>query len=230
MDNTPPQNNIRAVRKAQKLTLEKVAEITGLSETYLSRIESGARPGSRSALTKIAKALGQSISALLESSPENALKPPQPITKVVQIKGDVRAGNFMPAEDLMIDTGEFIPVSNTDCPGGHEYFALNVVGNSMNLVFQEGTTLVCCPLDTYEADLVSGKYVIVRRNRNGESELTVKELLIRPNGSHSLIPRTDDVDLQGAVTIDPDDHRQFDDGGAPPIEIIAVVVWAGRKY
>ncbi|WP_084732865.1 helix-turn-helix domain-containing protein [Roseovarius marisflavi] len=49
---------IRSARKRAGLTLTQMAERTGLSGAYLSEIETGKKPGSVSALNKIADASG----------------------------------------------------------------------------------------------------------------------------------------------------------------------------
>lgn len=50
-------NRIRSVRKAKALTLEEMAEETGISTSYLSRIESGGRGLSLESVIKIARFL-----------------------------------------------------------------------------------------------------------------------------------------------------------------------------
>jgi transcriptional regulator with XRE-family HTH domain len=59
-------SRIRKLREARGWSQGQLAEEAGLSQTYLSRIESGGRPGSVQALRKIAAALEVGISELFE--------------------------------------------------------------------------------------------------------------------------------------------------------------------
>ena len=61
---------LRTLRRERGWRLEDLAERTGLSKAYLSRLESGERQPSLTALFGIAKAYGVSFSALFEPEPE----------------------------------------------------------------------------------------------------------------------------------------------------------------
>ena len=54
-----------AFRDHQGLTLGDLSEKTGIARGYLSEIERGLKPGSASALARIAKALGTTIDVLV---------------------------------------------------------------------------------------------------------------------------------------------------------------------
>ena len=56
---------IRAFREHQGLTLRELSGRSGVALSYLSEIEHGRKPGSISALTRIAEALGVTIDALV---------------------------------------------------------------------------------------------------------------------------------------------------------------------
>ena len=56
---------IPAFRNHQGVTLQGLSEKTGLAVSYLSEIERGIKPGSASALARIAGALGTTIDVLL---------------------------------------------------------------------------------------------------------------------------------------------------------------------
>lgn len=62
------RNRVREIRKSRGLTLEKLAEKTGLSVSQLSRIEKHDRGWSVTSLPKIAKALNVDIGELLDAS------------------------------------------------------------------------------------------------------------------------------------------------------------------
>ena len=56
---------IQAFRSHQGMTLRELSERTGLASGYISEIERGLKPGSASALTRIASALGTTIDVLV---------------------------------------------------------------------------------------------------------------------------------------------------------------------
>ncbi|MDE2838643.1 MAG: helix-turn-helix transcriptional regulator [Chloroflexota bacterium] len=62
------EHAVRAFRLHRRLTLRELAEKTGLAASYLSEIECGVKPGSLSAYSLIAGALGTTIDALASSS------------------------------------------------------------------------------------------------------------------------------------------------------------------
>ncbi len=56
---------IRAFRDHQGMTLRELSKRTGIALGYLSEIERGLKPGSASALARIASALGTTIDVLV---------------------------------------------------------------------------------------------------------------------------------------------------------------------
>ena len=56
---------VLAFRNNQGLSLQELSERTGLAVSYLSEIERGIKPGSASALARIAAALGTTIDVLV---------------------------------------------------------------------------------------------------------------------------------------------------------------------
>ena len=58
---------ILAFRAHQGITLRELSERTGIASGYLSEIERGLKPGSASALARIADALGTTIDVLVNT-------------------------------------------------------------------------------------------------------------------------------------------------------------------
>jgi transcriptional regulator with XRE-family HTH domain len=65
-------SRLHVMRESRDWTLESLAERTGLSKAYLSRLEAGNRQPSIAALCAISKALGVSIASLFEQPDEKA--------------------------------------------------------------------------------------------------------------------------------------------------------------
>ncbi len=61
------QNPIRAFRDHVGLTLRELSQKTGISASHLSEMERGLKPGSASALSRIADALGTTIDVLISA-------------------------------------------------------------------------------------------------------------------------------------------------------------------
>jgi transcriptional regulator with XRE-family HTH domain len=61
-------NKIRQLRQEKKLTIEKFAEITDFTASYISQLERNKLEPSLTALTKISKALGVSLYYFLEEN------------------------------------------------------------------------------------------------------------------------------------------------------------------
>lgn len=62
--------NIYNLRKKRKITLDKLADLTGLTKGYLSKIERSKKAPPYSTLNKIAIAFGVDAASLLEESPQ----------------------------------------------------------------------------------------------------------------------------------------------------------------
>ena len=88
MDLAAIGSRLRALRRERGWRLEDLAERTGLSKAYLSRLESGERQPSLTALFGLARAYGMSFSALFEPEPEA-----QSLAVVRADGGGVRRGN-----------------------------------------------------------------------------------------------------------------------------------------
>ena len=59
---------VKVWREHRGLTARALAQVAGVSASYLSQIESGAKPGSTTALGKLARALGLQIDDLIAES------------------------------------------------------------------------------------------------------------------------------------------------------------------
>ena len=64
---------IREMRKEKKLTIYELAKSSGISKSYLSKIERAADPPPLSTLYNIAKALNSSVSDLLGEKPQGGM-------------------------------------------------------------------------------------------------------------------------------------------------------------
>lgn len=136
------------------------------------------------------------------------------------VKGSVAAGQWVealewPREDWQRLTGR--PDINFSTE--HRFF-LRVVGDSMNLLYPEGTFVECVSVFA-EPEIVPGKRVVVVRERDdGMIEATVKEL-VELEGRPWLTPRSSNPSHQAFALDEPEP-------GITEVRIIAVVVASVR--
>lgn len=168
-----------------------------------------------STVFKLADALGVSASSLLDDGMELLPAGPQ-----LFLKGEVAAGAWKeaiewPHDDWQAMTGR--PDISADPE--HRFF-LRVCGDSMNLVYPEGTLIEC--VSTFgRAEPAPGKRVVVMRKRRDQMfEATVKEL-VEDDGQLWLVPRSSNP-IHAAINLKaPDDNIE-------ETSIIAVVVSSVR--
>lgn len=148
--------------------------------------------------------------------------------RMVDIIAPVQAGVWQTSFEYPMTNRRQIPLS-TNLPDA-EYFAVEVVGESMNLLYLPGTILVC--LSPYELNgaIRDGDSVIVQRIKDGEYEATVKVLSIdATTGRAYLLPKSSHPDHQTPITIPwPFVGGRDPKTGIEKIEIIGVVIEAHK--
>lgn len=171
-------------------------------------------------LRKLAAAAGMDLPSNLKSAD---LVDISPIERSIPVLGEVRAGSFVRIPDDPEIT-EWLPMEVPEYRGA-SLFALRVVGRSMDLIYPDGTYVVCIP--AAQAGLQEGDCVVVRRRDGaGRSETTLKQIERRRDGSYILQPRSSDPEHQEPIAIPPRDEDGLAQLG---VEIIGVVVVAYTK-
>jgi transcriptional regulator with XRE-family HTH domain len=150
MANRIPPNQITAVRKRAGLKIEELAEKTGLSTTYISRMERGERNVSLKNLQKMAEALGVAASELIEQKP----------VADVPILSWVSAG-MMARDDVQQDVIGEIRMSDLDPRG--DWVALRVEGDSMDRISPPGSLIL---VDLTDKALVPNACYIITDSDN----------------------------------------------------------------
>ena len=150
MANRLPPNQITAVRKRAGLKIDELAEKTGLSTTYISRMERGERNVSLKNLQKIAEALGVAPSELID----------QKSVTDVPILSWVSAG-AMARDDVQQDVIGEIRMYDLDPRG--EWIALRVEGDSMDRISPPGSLIL---VDLTDKALVPNACYIITDSDN----------------------------------------------------------------
>jgi transcriptional regulator with XRE-family HTH domain len=161
MANRIPPNQITAVRKRAGLKIEELAEKTGLSTTYISRMERGERNVSLKNLQKMAEALGVAPSELIEQKP----------VADVPILSWVSAG-MMARDDVQQDVIGEIRMSDLDPRG--DWVALRVEGDSMDRISPPGSLIL---VDLTDKALVPNACYIIT---DSDSQATYKRFRSNP--------------------------------------------------
>lgn len=138
-------------------------------------------------LAEIARALDCSVSYLVGEAPfpsdEQAAREGDPTSRAIPVVFDLEWGRFTALAD--IPTGRSIPVA----VAGYEnasLFAGRMIDGHANLYHKVGSYLIFAPF--VQGGILPGDQVLVRRDRAGESEFTVRQLDVNKKRHPVLIP------------------------------------------
>lgn len=159
-------------RKRRNLTQGQLAEILGVEQPTVQRWEVGKRSPDLEQLGELADALGVTPGDLFKI-PEIRTVGPR-----LFVKGRVAAGIWAEAYEWPQDEWrEFTGRPDVSAKMEHR-FGLEVIGDSMNLVYPHGTIVECVSLFG-KAEALPGKRVVVIRQREDlQYEATVKKLTV----------------------------------------------------
>lgn len=134
---------IAAKRRLAKLNTTDLAKLTGLSQSFLSRVERGESGISEDNLIKVAGALKLSVHRLLEPEDSNVSLISLP-GKPLPVLDYVQAGRWMSVQQGLADSDvqEHL-LANADTPPSS--FFLRIRGNSMEPTYREGDVVLIAP-------------------------------------------------------------------------------------
>jgi transcriptional regulator with XRE-family HTH domain len=184
-NNLPMANRIREVRRSKDITLEGLADMTGISTSHLSRMEAGTRGVSLEQIIKIARSLGTEPEDLsdefnqddLERAKSMAVFPNEGAQKRGDIPNFTIHAGMGPGGALSVTTNDAGEVYSDFSDGFWSFpdavkagfrrmskvFALPVIGDSMeptlpngSFVFIDTTHNVPSPPDVYALDYGDG--------------------------------------------------------------------------
>lgn len=127
------------------------------------------------------------------------------------VVGRVQAGDWQEAFEWDEDDRYPVPGIATQEMLLEPKFALEVWGDSMDLVYPADSVLVCVPLRFVDRNPVPGERVIVvRRDKNGLVEATVKEFQMDASGQAWLWPRSSNPEHQLPIAFQHDEIDEED--------------------
>jgi transcriptional regulator with XRE-family HTH domain len=139
-------SNLRRLRKAQGLSLERLAELSGVSRAMLGQIETAKSVPTVSLLWRVADALGVPVATLVatEREPTVVVLSRDRASVLVTSDGRYAARSLSPA-NRQRSTGFF---EITIAPGHREEFPSAQIGTRHNLVVSQGQLTVVIAGDT----------------------------------------------------------------------------------
>ncbi|WP_255253007.1 helix-turn-helix domain-containing protein [Brevibacillus laterosporus] len=149
---TPPCNrlfiakNVKAFRESKKLSLERVAELTGVSKTMIGQIERGESSPTITTIWKIANGLKISFSSLINN--------PQPDTQVV-LRNEIKTlsednGKYRVFPNFLFDDDRRFEVYSVEIEkGGFLSSDAHMEGTEEFLTIFEGELTVCVNNNEY---------------------------------------------------------------------------------
>ncbi|EXR42307.1 MULTISPECIES: LexA family protein [Acinetobacter calcoaceticus/baumannii complex] len=195
--------NLKAIRKAKKMTQKELAQKSGVKQSVISDLETG-NAKSTGSILELANALGVTAEELKkgvvgELITTNVL-PVQ--ARMAPVLSWVQAGNFTNVESVdMSQVTEWFPLPD-DC---EKCFYLKVRGVSNEPDFVEGDYIVVDPT-VYYSDMQSGDIIVVRKDKDAtfkklviESDGTRYLKAINPNFHPNIIPIDEDCYFIGQV-------------------------------
>ncbi|OIG82761.1 LexA family protein, partial [Acinetobacter baumannii] len=192
--------NLKAIRKAKKMTQKELAMKSGVKQSVISDLETG-NAKSTGSILELATALGVTAEELKKGIVSKFDNNVEPITKkLIPVLSWVQAGTMTSVEAIDPNKiNEWLPPLSADDPDG--CFYLRVVGVSNSPTYVEGDYILVNP--NYQVcDLLSEDLIVVRNN----SDATFKKLVIEsderkylqalnPNFNPNIIEFEDGMEL-----------------------------------
>ncbi len=190
MSNEELGKYLENARKLKGYSTYDVNKLTDISQSYISLIEKGKRKASAVILKTLAPVYGldyldlyekAGYIDLIEDEKEDMLKKIGAIslseieTTPIPILGTVKAGYNYLAQENIIDYISF-KVNSTD---KKNYYALNVVGDSMEPLFDDGDTVIVHKQDDFENGdncvvLINGEEATIKQVYKGTTGIELK--------------------------------------------------------
>lgn len=196
--------NLKAIRKAKKMTQKELAMKSGVKQSVISDLETG-NAKSTGSILELATALGVTAEELKKGIVSKFDNNVEPITKkLIPVLSWVQAGTMTSVEAIDPNKiNEWLPPLSADDPDG--CFYLKVVGVSNSPKYEEGDYILVNP--NYQVcDLLPDDLIVVRNN----TDATFKKLVIEsdqrkylqalnPNFHPNIIEFEDGMELVGLV-------------------------------
>lgn len=205
---------LKAFRLRAGLNHTEVAAKMGISQGTYSRWEADKTEPTPTNVIALAMALGVSIEQLMADTSLPGRK--------IRVKGVLAAGAFKEAIEWEYGDQYDVPVMLPDDLVGLPMEGFEVEGTSVNRYYPHGSIVYITPIHALPGRPKTGDFVMVmRRDRHGLTEATLKQYEIDTNGKQWLWPRSDDPEHQAPV-----DYLGKKEDGIEEVIITGVVMAA----
>lgn len=209
------RRKLRAAMARREIAPTTLSTRVGKSPTLVKDLLEKTGDTKISTIYRLADALGVDVGDLLDGDVEGT-----PLGPRLYVKGEVAAGQWIeafewPEQDWLAMTGR--PDVNAD---PKQRFFLRVRGDSMNLVYPEGSYIECVSVFGHAEALPGKRVVVLRRRVDGLIEATVKEL-VETNGEVWFAPRSTNPAHQAFRGDNPGEEIE-------EVSVVAVVVASVR--
>jgi transcriptional regulator with XRE-family HTH domain len=220
---------IKDLRQLLKLTQSELGVKVGVPQATVSKWENGKQEPDSENNVKLASFAGVEIHEWLDMP---QLGQSTVRTRRVPLVGVLQAGAFREAVEYPVDDQrqieapipaviEGVPTRNL------ELQAFEVAGPSMNRYYPDGTVVYAASVMSFRAPEHEDRVIVVRRNKSGLVEVTLKEYVVAEDGRKWLYPRSYDPEFQAPLQ-----YRDGSDGDeihVTGIVVAALVVESSRK-
>lgn len=206
---------IKAITRRFDITPTHLAKKAGLAQSTINRFVKGNGPNLNvtattiNALVKAAGEIGKEkisegiVERAGEIDSEEYLLPLSQTTILsAPVIGRVEAGLYQESVEWPKEEWYSIQAPVPRRYARKPVVALVVQGHSMDLVYPEGTVVVCVPFYALDRSPYPGERVVVsRRDRHGGVESTVKEYQVDAKGNSWLVPLSSHAEHQNAIPL-----------------------------
>ncbi|HDX7802012.1 TPA: helix-turn-helix domain-containing protein [Staphylococcus aureus] len=193
--------DIKSRRKELNLTLEQVGDLVGVGKSTVRKWETGDIENmKRDKIVKLAKALRVSPSYIMGIEDEKPQLETIPVKKI-PVVSKISAGMPIYTEENLID---YIYFATKNLNSNKEEFGLQVSGDSMDKLFQDGDVVVVEKDSTVENGqlgvvLVNGYNGTVKRIRYNNDQIILIPESNNPSHYPQVYGKDDEVKIVGRV-------------------------------
>ncbi|EVU21845.1 LexA family protein [Staphylococcus aureus] len=193
--------DIKSRRKELNLTLEQVGDLVGVGKSTVRKWETGDIENmKRDKIVKLAKALRVSPSYIMGIEDEKPQLETLPVKKI-PVVSKISAGMPIYTEENLID---YIYFATKNLNSNKEEFGLQVSGDSMDKLFQDGDVVVVEKDSTVENGqlgvvLVNGYNGTVKRIRYNNDQIILIPESNNPSHYPQVYGKDDEVKIVGRV-------------------------------
>jgi repressor LexA len=186
--------------------IELARRLGDVNQSTVSKWERGLQKPNAERQAKLAEAAGVTVGEWLGIEPTSAA---DFRGKTVMVVGDLQAGAWREAIEWDYDDQYPMPVIMDPSRPSYPMQGFVVRGTSMNRPYPEGSHVFVASTISNGLTPRNGDHVLViRRNKRGLYEATLKEYVVNEDGSRWLWPRSTDPQYQAPMKINGDDSEE----------------------